>query len=177
MSPDYKAQTQAWIHKVVVGLNFCPFAQRVFRQDSIHYEVRKTCSKAVFLAECERLDDAPEISTSFLILTSEWTFEDYLDLVNQAQDWLEEADYEGVYQLASFHPDYCFAGSELDDAANYTNRSPFPMLHLLREQAVSDALEIYPDAEAIPEKNIVCAQEHGLQFMQDLLQSCRVSGG
>lgn len=173
MTTDYKAQTQAWIHKVVVGLNFCPFAQRVLRQDSIHYEVRKTCSQSVFLAECQRLDDEPEISTSFLILTGALTFEDYLDLVNQSQEWLEEADYEGVYQLASFHPDYCFAGSDPDDAANYTNRSPFPMLHLLREQAVSDALDVYPDAEAIPDKNIACAQGHGLQYMQDLLQSCR----
>ncbi len=172
MSPDYKAQTQAWIQKVVVGLNFCPFASRVLRQDSIHYEIRDGFPKSVFLAECRRLDEQPEISTSFLILTQTLNFDDYLEVVDQAQGWLERGDYVGVYQLASFHPEYCFDGSDPDDAANYTNRSPFPMLHLLREQAVSDALDSYPDAEAIPDKNIACAQCHGLIYMQQLLRSC-----
>lgn len=157
----------------MVGLNFCPFAARVLRQDSIHYEVRHSFPKAVFLGECRRLDDQPALSTSLLILTQpDLNFDDYLGLVDKAQGWLEGAHYEGVYQLASFHPDYCFDGSARDDAANYTNRSPFPMLHLLREQAVSDALDAYPDAEAIPDKNIACARARGLAFMRELLQSC-----
>jgi len=168
------AQTQAWIEKVVVGCNFCPFAAREVRLGGIHYEVlSEPLSQSVFLAECRRLDDDQAVSTSFLILTqADFVFEDYLDLVEQAQSWLEAADYEGVYQLASFHPDYRFASSHSGDAADFTNRSPYPMLHLLREAAVSAAVDSYPDAESIPDHNIRTARQHGLQHMQELLQSC-----
>lgn len=168
-----RIETQAWIQKVVVGLNFCPFASREVRLGGIHYEVlSQPLQHETFLAECQRLDDQAAISTSFLILPP-LSFDDYLGVVEQAQTWLEAANYEGIYQLASFHPDYRFANSARNDAANYTNRSPHPMLHLLREEAVTAALQNYPEAESIPENNITNARHHGLKYMQALLQSCQ----
>ncbi|MEI2747252.1 MAG: DUF1415 family protein [Ferruginibacter sp.] len=85
---------------------------------------------------------------------------------------LEKEGYEGIFQLASFHPDYRFAGSKADDAANYTNRSPYPILHLLKEESIEKALEKFPDPEKIPDKNIAFAREKGLEYMKNLLKSC-----
>ena len=85
---------------------------------------------------------------------------------------LIEQDYEGIYQLASFHPEYCFAGEDETDAANYTNRSPYPMLHLIREASLEKALQNYPDAELIPERNIALARSKGLAEMKHLLERC-----
>lgn len=173
---DVVAQTRAWIEKVVVGCNFCPFALRELRQGGIRYRVLGSpLEQSVFLWELEHLDRDTSVSTTFLILTQpELDFENYLGVVDQAQNWLETADYEGIYQLASFHPNYCFDGSRRDDAANFTNRSPYPMLHLLREDAVSAAIESYRHAELIPENNIRSARKHGLKHMRALLESCRV---
>ena len=96
----------------------------------------------------------------------------YLDLVEMAEDLIEEEDYEGVYQVASFHPDYLFAGSDSEDPANYTNRSPYPMLHLLREESIEKALEHYSgDPDEIPERNIRFAREKGLAYMKRLFNS------
>ncbi|MBS2035153.1 DUF1415 domain-containing protein [bacterium] len=178
MTADVVAQTRAWIEKVVVGCNFCPFAARELRQGGIRYHVlSEPIEKQAFLDELERLDQDAGISTTFLILTQpDLTFDDYLLVVQQAQVWLEEADYEGVYQLASFHPDYCFADSVSDDAANFTNRSPHPMLHLLREEAVSAAIDSHGNAESIPANNIRLARQHGLAYMRELLESCQYSG-
>jgi len=78
-----------------------------------------------------------------------------------------------VYQLASFHPDYCFPHQSLNDPANYTNRSPFPMFHILRESSLEKALLSYPCPEAIPERNVSCAREQGVEFMQQMLEDCR----
>ena len=85
---------------------------------------------------------------------------------------LIEQGYEGVYQLASFHPDYCFDGAKRNDAANYTNRSPYPMLHLLRETSLEQAIRSYPHPENIPQRNIELTQELGLAKMQVLLAAC-----
>lgn len=130
--------------------------------------------QSAFLEELRRLDRDASVSTTFVILTQpDLKFDDYLGVLEQAQDWLVEADCEGVYQLAGFHPDYRFAGSRVDDAANFTNRSPHPMLHLLREEAVSAAVDSYGDAEEIPSKNIRSARRHGFEYMRSLLESCR----
>jgi hypothetical protein len=85
---------------------------------------------------------------------------------------LEAQDYNGVYQLASFHPNYCFDGSLKNDAANYTNRSPYPMLHLLRESSLEQALAHYPNPEMIPENNIKLTRELGLEKMKSTLAAC-----
>ena len=85
---------------------------------------------------------------------------------------LKAQDYEGIYQLASFHPDYRFEGAGPDDPANYTNRSPYPMLHILRETSVEQALKNYPNPEKIPERNVQLTQGLGLQIMEELLAGC-----
>ena len=99
-------------------------------------------------------------------------FDEYLDFVSLAQGLLEAQNYEGVYQLASFHPNYCFEGATEDDAANYTNRSPYPMLHLLRESSLENALRNYPNPEMIPANNIQLLRQLGLEKMQTTLEAC-----
>ena len=120
-----------------------------------------------------RLDKDDQIETSLLAYPDAfYDFETYLGLVELAEDLLIEQGYEGVYQLASFHPDYRFAETAEDDPANYTNRSPYPMLHLLRESAVEKALENYSQPERIPQRNIETARTMGLEKMQQMLGAC-----
>lgn len=169
--------TQCWVEKVVVGLNFCPFAKREVDAGRVHYAVNSSKDPAQILqwllTECSRLDQNPEIETSLLILPSGFEgFLDYLDLMDLAERLLAAEGYEGVYQLASFHPDYCFAGEDDDDPANYTNRSPFPMMHLIREASLETALAHHPDPDGIPDTNIQLAREKGLLQMQALRQAC-----
>ena len=166
-------QTKNWINSVVIGCNFCPFAAKEMKQDTIRYSVEPsadllTCLES-FLKECKLLDSDSTIETTLLILPNATpAFDDYLQLVDLAEKLITEQDYEGVYQVASFHPQYLFAGSTEKDASNYTNRSIYPMLHLLREESVEKALEKYPDPEAIPERNIRFANEKGIEYMKKL---------
>jgi uncharacterized protein len=170
-------QTQKWIVEVVIGCNFCPFAATVVKQKKVHYRVEESkgsdaCLAAV-LQEAERLDNETEIETTFIILPDSFkVFADYLDLVSLAEKLLKKNGYEGIYQLASFHPLYKFAGSLDDDAANYTNRSIYPMLHLLREESIDNALKHYKNPEAIPGQNIQFANEKGLAYMKMLRDAC-----
>ncbi len=169
------AQTKYWLEHVVIGLNFCPFARPVFEQGNIHYQVSDAqsleCCLEDLIAEAERLDRQSEIETTLLIFEhSLLDFDDFLDVVEIANDLMFEQGYEGVYQLASFHPDYCFADSDENDPANYTNRSPSPMLHLIREQSIELALIHYKNPEDIPETNVQLAREMGLKKMQSLLE-------
>lgn len=171
------AQTRAWVKNVVVGCNFCPFAGREVQRDSIHYavirsEAMETCLEAV-LRECKRLDEEEIIETTLLIFPDAFPkFEDFLDLLELGEGLLLEHDYEGIYQIASFHQDYCFADAPADDPANYTNRSLYPMLHLLREASLDRVLENYPDPEGIPDRNIAFARQKGLAHMQLLREAC-----
>jgi hypothetical protein len=166
--------TKKWIEQVVIGFNFCPFAAKEFKNDTIHYHVEtgadlEACLKQFFI-ECERLDSDESIETTLLILPNAVRdFRDYLDLVGMAEQLLAVHDYEGVYQVATFHPAYLFAGSDEDDAANYTNRSPFPIIQLLREESIEKALERFPDPDKIPERNIKFARNKGLEFMRKLI--------
>ncbi|OSZ79717.1 hypothetical protein CAP36_00165 [Chitinophagaceae bacterium IBVUCB2] len=170
-------QTKKWINDVVVGCNFCPFAARVVKQQSIHYQVEnsnglKECLTSLML-EVQRLDNNETIETSFLILPNSFNdFDEYLDLVDKAETLLKKNGYEGIYQLASFHPQYLFAGSSATDAANYTNRSVYPMLHLLREESIDKALRHYTSPENIPERNVNFAREKGLVYMKMLRDAC-----
>lgn len=178
--PDHTeviAQTKKWITDVVVGCNFCPFAAREVKRGSIHYVVLEdantdTCMEAS-LAVMKLMDEEKEVETALIILPGgHENFEQYLDLVETAEVLLEENDYEGIYQVASFHPQYLFGGATPDDPANYTNRSPYPMLHFLREESVSRAVDGHPDIEGVPYTNIQFAKEKGLRYMQELLASC-----
>lgn len=121
-----------------------------------------------FLNQCLWLDQHPETSTSFLLCPGLSKFEAFLGFVDRAERLILKNSYESVYQVASFHPDYCFSGSNQSDPANYTNRSPFPMLHLLREDSLERAIAAHPDAESIPERNVLFARSKGLQYMQSL---------
>ena len=171
------AQTRKWIADVVVGCNFCPFAAKELRAGTIHFEVIGNADMQTNLEALARaftsLDSDGNIETLFLIFPDSFAvFDDYLQLVELSQGLLEEQNYEGVYQIASFHPDYLFAGSAEDDPANYTNRSPYPMLHLLREESVSRAIDSYPGVEKIPEQNIDYAHKKGLLYLQSLREAC-----
>lgn len=169
-------QTKKWIKDVVIALNFCPFAAREMKRNTINYKIVPGEDKkplALFLNECERLTSNKEIETSLLIFPDAFqNFDDYLDLVFQAEKLLKKKGYEGIYQVASFHPTYRFAGSTADDAANFTNRSPYPMLHLLREESIEKALARYPNPENIPENNIHFARKKGFAYMNMLRDSC-----
>lgn len=167
-------QTTNWIQQVVIGCNFCPFATKAILKKTVRYVVLPSANtKAVLeklMHEIYHLDTDENIETTFIILQNNYgDFTSYLNLVDLAEQLLEKEDYHGIYQLASFHPQYCFAGEDENDAANYTNRSPYPMLHLLREDSITTALEHYPNPEAIPEKNMAFARNKGLDFMKGLL--------
>jgi len=172
--------TKNWLNKVVVGLNFCPFAGREVKRGSIRFQVIEshnfTDLKEALVAEFEKLTNEPELETTLLIYPSQFLkFDDFLDWASFAEGLLVELGYEGIFQVASFHPDYMFEGSNFLDAANYTNRSPFAMLHLLREESLEKAIENHPNAYQIPDTNIAVAREKGLAQMKLLLQSCFLS--
>jgi uncharacterized protein len=166
-------RTKKWIVDVVIGCNLCPFAANVVKQRAIFYKVEDnvemdTCLDS-FVHEMKRLDNDITIETSFLIFPNAFQkFDDYLDLVSLAENRLKRNGYEGVYQVASFHPLYLFANSDENDPANYTNRSIYPMLHLLREESIDKALENYKSSESIPVRNINFAREKGLAYMKML---------
>lgn len=168
------AQTKKWITDVVVGCNFCPFAAKELKRNTVHYKVLAnatpvTALEAV-LALLRHLDDSDNVETSFLILPDSFPlFDAYLDLVDLAEKLLAKENYEGIYQVASFHPQYIFAGSMDNDPSNYTNRSPYAMLHFLREDGVSKAVDSYPAINKVPERNIAFTREKGLRYMQQLL--------
>lgn len=159
-------QTRSWVERFVVAHDICPFARREMERDSIRYvatsEHSFEAALLVLIEECRRLDDDSSIETTLLVLPEGVEdFDDYLDLLGLAEALLEDQGYEGVYQLASFHPDYCFHGVEQGDPANYTNRSPWPMLHLLREAGIERALASFPHPERIPERNAALLREMG----------------
>jgi uncharacterized protein len=170
-------QTKNWIQKVVIGLNFCPFANREFKNDAIHYQIvysaKRTDAREALLKECKRLDSNKTIATTLLIFPNAFQeFDTYLQFVSFAEKLLQQKGYEGIYQLATFHPLYQFDKSAPDDAANYTNRSIYPMLHLLREDQIRKAIQFYGNAEEIPERNIQFAREKGEIYLKMLRNSC-----
>jgi len=170
-------QTRKWVADVVVGCNFCPFARVPVKRGTIHYQVEDAADAPSCLSalrvELQRLDETPAIETTLLIFPEAYPdFEDYLDLVAMAEDLLAAQGYEGVYQVAGFHPDYRFAEAPADDPANYTNRSLYPMLHLIREEGIDQALAHYTDPEGIADRNIDFAREKGLVYLKMLRDNC-----
>lgn len=170
-------QTRKWITDVVIACNFCPFAAREVRRNSIHYQVERGTGiehgLTTMLQECKRLDENPDIETILLIFPNAFqSFHQFLDLVGKASSLLKKKGYEGTYQVASFHPEYRFAGAPADDPANFTNRSAYPMLHLLREASIEQALKRYPDPDSITASNIDFARNKGITYMKMLRDSC-----
>ena len=170
-------ETMEWIEKVVIGQNFCPFAGREFRANTIRYEVvpgaTVTSCVEVFSRTCDSMNLNPSIETALIILPDSFAdFHEYLALTGVAEKTIKNRKLEGIFQVASFHPLYLFAGSSEKDAANYTNRSPYPMLHILREQSITLALKNFKNPENIPVRNIEFTRKAGLEVMQKLLASC-----
>ncbi|MFC3908813.1 DUF1415 domain-containing protein [Legionella dresdenensis] len=167
-------QTRNWVASFVIKLNLCPFARREMDRNTIRIQVCDATeiepALDAVITEAKLLDETADIETTLLVFPSFVSdFYDYLDFADLAESHLHLNNYEGVYQLATFHPDYCFADSAPDDPANYTNRSPFPMLHLLREASLDKAIAYYGDTSAIPDNNIACLRQLGLDGIQKLL--------
>ena len=168
-------QTKKWVNTVIIAHNYCPFAKREVEKGCVRYKiVHETEFNSLLkdvMQECVWLDQNADTETTLIIFPSNLNdFNSFLDCLVLAEDLLVAQGYEGVYQIASFHPDYCFQGAEQDDPANFTNRSPYPMFHLIREASVEAAIEKHPDADAIPERNVEYARQQGLANMKDLLK-------
>jgi len=178
MNTDEEAcirRTRRWVEDVVVAHNFCPFARREVERQSIRYTVspesRVAGALEVLIDECIQLDCDSSIETTLLIYPQGFdVFEDYLDFAALAEALMIEQGYEGIYQLATFHPDYHFADAPGNDPANYTNRSPYPVLHIIREASLEKAIAGHPDPEGIPERNVSYARDLGLDVLRDLLE-------
>ncbi len=171
------AQTKKWIIDVVIGCNFCPFAAREVKRESIYYEVIGNGNQKSILEKLsgafKKMDEDEKVETMLLIVPGSFTsFSFYLQLVEASEKLVKKQGYEGVYQIASFHPNYLFAGSEANDPANYTNRSPYPMLHILREKSLSRVIDSHPDTLKIPDNNIAYARQKGLAKMELLKAAC-----
>lgn len=156
-----EAAVRRWLEEVVIGLKLCPFAARPLLGDQVRFYVSHARNKGDVLtnlrAEMLLLDNisVEELETSLVIVPHLFAdFMDYNDFLDHAERLLQEEEREGVYQIASFHPHYQFAGTLPDDPENLTNRAPFPIFHLLREASIERALEHYVDADRIPENNI-----------------------
>ncbi len=170
--------TKNWLNDVVIELNLCPFAKYEVDRGAVRYQVEVKKDKKEMLSsvidECRMLDSKPEIETTLIIYGEQFSsFDTYLDFADLANELLLAQGYEGIYQIATFHPEYCFEGEPKDDASNYTNRSPYPMLHLIREDSLEATLNKFPNAESIPYRNIELTREMGAEKMHALLKACR----
>ncbi len=175
----YRIATEKWVEDVVIGLNLCPFAKREWVKNRVRIHVSLDTDTESLLTtlqlELSLLEANSDIETTLLVHPEVLQdFYDYNDFLSLADDLLEQMDLDGIYQVASFHPDYQFGGAAPDDAENYTNRSPFPMLHLIREDSLEKAIENYPNVAAIPENNIALMNKMGSAQMQALLAACFV---
>lgn len=189
MSPDplHDAAMQAvahatarWVDGFVIGENLCPFAKTPAHQGRVAYRVtlaREPSTVAEELAELLlelREADPGQVETAFLVHPFALRdFEDYNDFLDVAEGLLEALGLERELQIASFHPRYCFDGADGDDPANYSNRSPFAMLHVLRQSSVGAAVDAHPNAEAIPERNIAHLRGLDAAALADRLQALR----
>ncbi len=167
-------QTRKWVEEVIVGLNFCPFAKKELVNDTIDYVVssQKKLKSALteLFEQCDEMLNNESVETSLIIYSDGFkSFEKYLSLVDYANELLFDSEFEGVFQLATFHPDYYFDGTQFDDPENYTNRSPYPTIHIIREASMTRVLATYKNPENIPENNIALAKAKGNAFFESLL--------
>jgi len=160
-----------WLEHTVIGLNLCPFAKREWLKNRIRFTLSNATTTKQLLQilhiELQHLEQNQATETSLIIHPQVLQqFDDYNEFLTDADNMLIEQGYEGRYQIASFHPHYQFAGTDVDDAENYTNRSPFPLLHLLREDSLEHAIANYPDTDNIPARNINLMNEIGTKKLQ-----------
>lgn len=173
---DPIAATRQWLHRAVIGLNLCPFAKAVLAKNQIRFVLSEATDADALLdeliAELVHLRDTPaeQIDTTLLIHPQVLTdFLDYNDFLDVADAAIAALELDGEIQIASFHPDYRFADSVEDAIENYTNRSPFPMLHLLREDSVERAVAAFPDSDAIIERNMATLRNLGVEGWRALM--------
>jgi uncharacterized protein len=169
--------TRRWISSLVIGLNLCPFAQRVFNAGTIRYVVSETADEATLLEdlarELEFLAASPisTVETTLLIHPNLLgDFLDYNDFLDPAEQLIEKLGLQGIIQLASFHPHYQFAGTATDAVENYTNRSPYPMLHLLREESITSAAADQDALAEIPRRNVETLRALGREWVLEKLK-------
>jgi hypothetical protein len=169
------AATREWIEKAVIGLDLCPFARAVYVREQIRYVVSEAASPDLLLEDLDRelqgLAQADPAKTDTTLLIHPEVFRDFLeynDFLELAEAAVSDNGLEGVLQVASFHPGYQFEGTTPDDVGNFTNRSPFPTLHLLREESVERAVAAFGDTERIYEKNIETLRRLGAEGWREL---------
>jgi hypothetical protein len=167
--------TLRWLERAVIGLNLCPFAKAVYVKGQVHCTVSQASNLEALrddllqaLKDLVAHEPAERDTTLLIIQNLLQDFVDYNDFLNVADDCLLALDLEGEIQIASFHPQYQFAGTDEDDITNFTNRSPYPTLHLIREASIDRAVAAFPDAEDIFEANMATMNQLGLQGWQDL---------
>ena len=166
-----------WVEDLVIDLNLCPFAGRELVRNRIRFVVTEATTEEQLLAALETelvlLNDDAAVETALLIHPDVLRdFFDYNQFLDSAERLLAQMELEGVYQLASFHPGYQFAGTAADDAENYTNRSPYPLLQILREASLARSIAAYPDVAQIPVRNIEKMKSLGRDKLQALIQGC-----
>ena len=162
------ALCSAWLEKVVIGMNLCPFAKPVARAGGVHYAITQQSHHSslltFFVEQLALIAQAKDtdIATSLIIYPSGLDdFYEYLDFLAECERLLDSAGHSGVLQLASFHPQYLFAGVDADDLSHWSNRSPYPIIHIIREQQMSEVLARHPNPDAIPARNIAFLRELG----------------
>ena len=165
---DPVTQTRLWLERAVIGLNLCPFAKAVHTKGQVRYVLSTATEPEALLAELVdelkflRDTDPAEVDTTLLIHPQVLTdFLDFNDFLDPADGALEALGLEGVLQIASFHPQFQFAGTDPDDLGNFSNRAPYPTLHLLREDSIDRAVMAFPEADAIYERNIETLEQLG----------------
>ena len=171
------AHTRRWIEQLVLAQNLCPFAHKPYQAGLIRFSVtaanKTELLLAVLRAELHALQATPadKVETTLLIHPDVLNnFHAYNDFLDEADELLYREGLEGVLQIASFHPHYQFSGTEPDDVENYTNRSPYPMLHLLREDSIERAVAAHPDVDSIPDRNMQVMQDLGVATLKRILQ-------
>ncbi|WP_026010438.1 DUF1415 domain-containing protein [Pseudoxanthomonas sp. GW2] len=170
------ADTRRWLERAVIGLNLCPFAKAVYVKEQVRFVASDATTPGQLLEqlgeELVLLRDTPaeQVDTTLLVHPLVLgDFLDYNDFLDQADALVEALELDGVLQVASFHPDYQFADSRPDDIENYSNRAPYPTLHLLREDSVARAVEAYPDPDVIVERNYATLRKLGHEGWRRLL--------
>lgn len=172
--------TACWVEQVVVGMNLCPFATGPLSRGHIDIQVfDATEDEAVYQQVVTALEAFlkadPDVQETALLVFPQalQDFEHYNDFLGVLEDLLEDTGLENDLQIASFHPDYRFADAEPDDPGHFTNRSPHPMFHLIRQDQMARAIAHFPDPESIPERNVRVLQEEGWDAMAGRLARCR----
>lgn len=174
---SYITAVRQWVERLVIGYNLCPFAKRELLHDRVRFVVSAAEDEEQLLVDLENelilLGAQEGIETTLLIVPHVLQdFFDFNQFLGRADQRVAQLKLKGVFQIAHFHPDYQFGGTDPDDAENYSNKSPYPVLHLLREASLDRALEHYPDAESIPERNIEQLEQMGSDQLRRLLEGC-----